>query len=826
MLALALALSLAIVPRPTITAGPAGSVAIDGVLDEAAWSAARPATGFIQFEPSEGEPASDATEVRILRGANGLVIGARMTSSEPVRTTLSRRDDTGDADQFAVFIDSYDDDRTAYAFGVTAAGVQFDATIDGGRDDDSWDAVWTSAVRVDANGWTAEMRIPYSQLRFAEGSASWGVQFQRVMPSRGEESFWAPVTRAEASAGLVRLFGTLDGIQGITPRPILQTTPYTLAGGSRTESTATPGTGVGEFEGNVGADIKVGLASNVTLDATINPDFGQVEVDPAELNLGTFETIFSERRPFFVEGTQIFDLRVGGGDGALLYTRRVGGSSPIIAASKLTGRTAGGLSFGGLGAATGGRFNPGRYYVAARAKQELPGQSYIGGGITGFASRRDLEADETSTRALASAMDWAARFADGSWVFEGTLAGSARQQADEDEFGAALYLGLDKISGYFVPGFGLRFYSAGFNPNDVGRFRQTDVMQARGGFRQLWNQGQPVGPFRRLNSGAFFTQTWTLSDAESQGLRASASQSAEFKGFQELSLRVESEGLGGVDVRETRGLGPVQRLADVSGSLSFESDSRKRFRWELGVSGGFDEGGGSKAGIGAGLEWTASDRVALSVDGGVSGGDRQRAWAANESLFSTPTGLAVGAFTDTPEAFGDSDLIGLEVDSGLLDGLQAFDGPIAVDAEAFYAPVFGSRDTREFDLTTRAQVIFGPGLSLQLFGQLFAARGRYTDFSLLAGPADLRPLPNFPKRRDFSFSSFTANAVVRWEYRPGSTLFVVWSQGRNDSLFEEALIADAGRSPFETGTTGQLSDTFDAFPDDVVLVKLNYLLMR
>ena len=834
MLALALVLAL-VVPRPTVTAAPAGPVVLDGVLDEEAWATAEPATGFVQFEPAEGAPASDPTEVRVLRAADGLVIGARMSSSRPVRTTLSRRDDAGDADFFLVALDSYNDDRTAYLFGVTAAGVQVDGILEGDDDDDSWDAVWTSAVRVDADGWTAEIRVPYSQLRFSGGAEAWGVQFQRVTPATGEESFWAPVTRAQAEGGLVRLFGRLDGVAGLEPQPVLQAVPYTLAGGSRSESEAAPGTGAAAFEGNVGADVKVGLASNVTLDATINPDFGQVEVDPAQLNLGTFEVIFSERRPFFVEGTQIFDLTVGTGrDGALLYTRRIGAASPIIAATKLTGRTEGGLSFGALGAATGSRFDPSRFYGAVRAKQEFPGQSYVGAGVTAYSSRGDGPFSDGSTRTAAAAADWAARFADETWVFEGSLAGTARSETlaleggseTEGDAGAALYLGLDKVSGFFTPGFGFRVYTAGFRLNDVGRFRQTDVVRANGGASHLWNRGRPVGPFRRVNTGAFLNQEWRLSDGANAGFRVVSFNGVDLEDFSEVDLFLEVEGLGGVDVLETRGLGPVRNLASVGARLGYDSDSRRRLRWGVGVRGGLEEGGGARYGAGLGASWTASDRVVLSLEGGLSAGDRERAWAANESIFATPGGLAVGSFADEPGAFGDGDLVPFSADPGLVDGLAPSAEPLAVDAQAYYAAVLGARDTREADLTGRAQVIFGPTMSLQLYGQVFAARGRFRDFRLLAGPDDLRPLPDFPKRRDFSFSSFNANAVFRWEYRPGSALFVVWSQGREDEVFEEVLLRDAGRSPFDSGTAGQLGDTFDAFPDDVVLVKLSYLLMR
>ena len=825
MLALLLvALSL----PPRLTAAPAGPVVLDGVLDEAAWANAEVATGFTQFEPTEGIPASEATEVRVLRGADGLVVGARMWASDPsqIRTTLSRRDDDGDADAFVIALDSYDDGRTAYLFGITAAGVQFDAILEGDDDDDSWDAVWQSAVQVDDRGWTAELRIPYSQLRYSAASASWGVNFQRVIPARGEESFWAPVTREEAGAGLVRLFGRLDGMAGLAPRAVLQVRPYTLLGAARSEDPGVPGTGSVEPETRAGADLKLGLGPSLILDATVRPDFGQVEADPAQLNLSTFETVLQERRPFFVEGSQIFDLTIGGGDGSLLYTRRVGGASPILAAAKLTGRTDRGLSFGVLGSATGEGVDPGRLYLASRLKQELPGQSYVGAGLTSFGARRDTVLGQPTVRAAVAAADWGLRFAGGSWLFEGTAAGSARGAGDAARLGAGTYIGLDRISGYLLPGFGLRAYSADLRLNDVGRFRQTDVAQARAGTRYLWNQGQPLGPFRRLNSGAFGTQTWTLSDGANQGLQMSTFHRAELPGFQELDLNVSVSGLGGVDVRESRGLGPIanQRAARVR--LGFETDSRKRLRFETSLSRSFAEGGGRGAEIGAEMRWTLSDRLALDVDAGWSRQDGLRGWVANESILARPDGLRLALVAGRPEALTEDALLPFGADPSLLDGVVPYGAPAGVAGTPYYVALFGARDTREFDLTTRAQVLFGPTLSLQLYGQVFAARGRYQDISLLAGPDDLRPLDTYPKRRDFALSSVTANAVLRWEYRPGSSLFVVYSQGRDTDLFEERLAETAGPSPFGLGTRRQLGDALAVYPADTLLVKLSYLFMR
>ncbi|MDT0633273.1 DUF5916 domain-containing protein [Rubrivirga litoralis] len=837
MLTLALLLALAAPPggdgrsgpdpaRPVVTAAPAGEgLRVDGVLDEAAWDAAEVATGFVQYEPNEGAPATERTEVRVLRAADGLVVGARMFTADPsrIRQTLSRRDNTGGADAFVVSLDSYNDDRTAYVFGVTAAGVRFDGTIEGRREDRSWDAVWESAVRVGPDGWTAELRIPYSQLRYTEGTASWGVNFQRVMPASGEDAYWAPVTRAEAEGGIVQLFGTLDGVGGLAPRPVLQAAPYTLARAARTEDPDRPGTGAESVEANLGADLKVGLGSNVILDATVNPDFGQVDADPAQLNLSTFERFLSERRPFFLEGTQIFDLTVGGGDGALLYTRRVGGESPIIAAAKVTGRTGGGLSFGALGSATGGDFRPGRFYGAGRLKQELPRRSYVGGGLTAYGTRPDN--GDGRTLAVAGAADWALRT--GGWVFEGTAAGTARDADDGRVGGGAVYLGFDREEGYLTPGFGLRAYTAGVRLDDVGRFRQTDLLQARAGTSYLVNEGRPVGPFRRLRGSVYGSQTWRLADRTNRGADLSFFARADFPGFQELSVSVDLDGLGGLDVREARGLGDVRNVARGGLRVSYETDSRRRYQVEVDVGGSLGADGARGFSAGLEVDWAVSDRLSLDVEASGGWTDGRQAWAANEAFVQTPAGLFVGAQADVPEALVDGDLVPFPGGVGLVAGLAPYDAaPLQVAGTAFYVPLFGLRDTREAEATLRGQYIVSPTLSLQAFGQLFAARGRYRDLSVLAGPDDLRPASGFPKRRDFAFSAFTGNAVLRWEYRLGSALYVVWSQGRRSEQFEEALLAAAPPSPFETGTGGQFADTFGAFPDDVVLVKLSYLLMR
>ncbi|HLA62867.1 MAG TPA: DUF5916 domain-containing protein [Rhodothermales bacterium] len=574
-------------PAPRVLmAAPAEGIQIDGVLDEASWAAAEPATGFTQLRPAEGAPATQETDVRVLVGGDALYVGARLYDTEPdlIRRPLGRRDDPGQADLFLIALDAYNDRRTAYTFGVSAAGVLYDALLQGGDDDESWNAVWDGEARVTADGWVVEMRIPYSQLRFAEGVSSWGLNFVRHHRRNDEQGFWAPFTQSQANAGIVQFFGRLEGVGGVRPRRVMQAAPYALSRARRFESDAVPGEADAAYGFDAGADFKLGLASNVILDLAVNPDFGQVEADPAQLNLTTFETFFDERRPFFLEGTSIFNLPIGNGDGALLYTRRIGTEGRILGATKISGQTAGGLSFGALAALTGHDADPDRLYGVARVRRQFGGASFLGGGLSVFDyapnDPLDSTAVEPAPRAVTGAADWDFRLFDDAWKLEGALAGSWRSvNGFDDRQGYALYVGFDRVQGYFTPGSGLRFYSPGFEPNDVGRFRQTDVIQARLGTGYIFNRGQPIGPFRQLNVGGFGTQTWGYSDGANRGFEFFGFGGGQFRNFHRLDFSTNVDGLGGVDVRETRGLGPIVNVPGFNFTIEYGTDQRRQLRY-------------------------------------------------------------------------------------------------------------------------------------------------------------------------------------------------------------------------------------------------------
>ncbi len=807
-------------PTCTLTAQPLrGSIDIDGHLDDADWGTAAVATGFKQFEPHEGAPPSQRTEVRILYGNAALYVGAMLYDDAPdkIMRTLGRRDEFNQADWFYVAIDSYFDRKTAYTFAVNAAGVQVDGILTR-RIDTSWDAVWQSAARVTDEGWSVELRIPYSMLRFPEvPSQQWGINFRRVIPRLSETDEWVLVPRAELGGGAVARYGILEGLKDLRPRRNLQVTPYTL---SRLQiEEGDPGQGLSSRSIDVGGDVKVGLSSNVTLDATINPDFGQVDADPAELNLTAFETFFPERRPFFTEGVQIFDFNIERGD-ALLYTRRIGARAPIIGATKLSGRTGRGLSFGLLGAATGDDFDPGRLYGVARLEQQLGRLSSLGGILTAYQHRSDSLLER---RSLTGGMDWDLRLKDNAYQFDGQVSFTHGVDPGESpKTGFALTAGFDKIQGVWTFFSGLTAISDDYNPNDLGRLRRNNYTNLHLGIAHQVNGGEPFGPFQRGSFRLFSGNGWSYRDRTDLGLGVLFFSDWETRGFQTIDFSIRTDYLfGGYDIYETRGLGPRAQPREANLELSFDTDSRRAWQLEPNIEYSYFGDGGRSYGLGIEADWNVGPRVSLAAEVNYGWDDGLTAWASNETFARLDAGWAIGEESEAPE---DVEAFRAFDDGGRLDALL---GPLAPydDLGRYYLPVFARRDTRSLDLTLRSDLTLSPTLSVQFYGQLFAARGRYRDFALLHDPDALAPLPTYPKTHDFAFHSFQTNTVLRWEYRPGSTLFLVWSQSRRGSADLDAFDLGA-RSPFDQRAFDQFGDTFELFPTNVFLVKFSYKFLR
>jgi hypothetical protein len=459
----------------------AGDIRIDGRIDEPAWEAAPLIGGFVQSEPVEGDPATHETLVRVLLDDEAIYVSARMVDEpDDVVRVLNRRDELGGFFDWVGF--SFDTDltrRNAYHFRVNAAGVQTDIYVtDDSRQDVAWDAVWASAIQHDAEGWTAELRIPLSQIRYSEGEdpRTWGFNVHRRMVSSGELVHYALQSRRRGGGGggfgggrgggggggffAVSEFGTIENVRVPSSGSRIELRPYALS--SLHRGPAEPGDPF--FDGSaagarVGADFRLGLGPSFTLDATANPDFGQVDADPAVINLSAFETRLEERRPFFVEDAQVFDFGLSGGRNELFYSRRIGrspsGDTPddadfsdvpdattILGAAKLTGRTAGGLRLGALAAMTKAeegsahftdglthtfRVEPRAEYGVLSAQQDLnEGASQVSGIVT--AMRRELpesgEFDDLASSAYSAGLRFEHQWSDRIWRLQGFFAGS------------------------------------------------------------------------------------------------------------------------------------------------------------------------------------------------------------------------------------------------------------------------------------------------------------------------------------------------------------------------------------------------------------------
>ena len=416
-------------------------IEIDGRLDEIAWSEAPPITGFTQNDPFESQPVSEPTEVRFLYDDNALYIGGRLYDSGPVTTRLARRDAiVADSDFLIVVIDSYHDHQTAYHFATNPSGMKRDIAVSGagrayggfgrGGGGSAWDPVWDVATSITDEGWFVEMRIPFSQLRFSpEDTQIWGVQIERAINRKKERAVFSFTPKLEAT-GIAR-YGHLTGIRGVGAGRKLELLPYV---GMRAEyvdqapssqvAFGNPFRSGSDYFGRAGLDLKYRLGSNLTLDATVNPDFGQVEVDPAVINLTAFETRFAERRPFFIEGAEIFQFARGGPGGTtgrspqVMYSRRIGRrpqgrvsssavfsdaptATTILGAAKITGKVWSNWSVGLLEAFTGREYAP---YVDDLS---IPGESlvepptnYLGGRL-----RRDLRSGQTQIGMMATAVN-------------------------------------------------------------------------------------------------------------------------------------------------------------------------------------------------------------------------------------------------------------------------------------------------------------------------------------------------------------------------------------------------------------------------------------
>jgi hypothetical protein len=824
--------------------------AIDGHLEDEAWKQGEWAGNYTQQAPTEGAPPTMPTELKILYDDKQLYFAIRAYDDpDKIHRYPGRRDDfQGYAvDIVGICFDSYNDKRTGFEFDLTAGGGKIDLILGNGETewDTTWDAVWDGKVAHDEKGWTAEFRVPFNQLRYGpQKEQVWGMHAWRWLARNQEESQWQLIPRQ--NTGRMYQLGELHGIRDLPPSRHVEILPHVL--GKSSSGPSVPG-GDTDLAGAVGLDAKVGLTTNFTLDATVNPDFGQVEADPSVVNLTAYETFYEEKRTFFLEGRKILAFDTQDQD-QLFYSRRIGqapsyvppsadgetlrmpGSTTILGAAKVTGKTNNGLSVALLqsftqketaqisspAASRAPVVEPFGSYTVGRVQKDWDkGNTILGGMIT--STHRwvnDPALRFLPTQTWSGGLDFTHFFRDRAWVLEAKGVFS-RVEGDPESIHAlqtnavhyyqrpdASHLGVDENAGS-LSGHGglLRFgrsgkgrfgvtdrflwYSPGLDLNDVGYLKQADLRSNQAILS--WAEPKPKGLFREYSFVLLREDQWDFG-----GLATKATTAAQAAGAFSNKWRAQANFALNelVNTRALRG-GPALRSSDYyAWALRISSDASRRASASLlGQHDWTVEGGTTANRVSAELSLRPSNRVSLS--------------AASEYLRLNDD-LQYVATADTG------------------DGQRWLLGRIAQDV---------------WSLTVRLNVAIRPDLTVQYYGSPFIATGRYTNlrkatntlaqayedrfhrygpgeiaFQTAANAYDVREAGGASysfANPDFSFRQFRSNLVARWEWKPGSSLYVVWSQGRTGT---EPIWEDSFHTNWRS--------LWSARPDNVLLVKLSY----
>lgn len=823
--------------QATATRVPNGSIRVDGRLDDEIWARTVAITDFIQKEPNEGAAPTDPMEVRLAYDDDVLYVGARMHSSDGrIQAPLGRRDNVDQAEHILVSFDTFLDRRTAVVFGVTAAGVRIDRYHSSDQEesfDSGYDPVWRAETSVSGDQWTAELWIPFSQLRFNPRSdLTWGLNIYRFRPTLDEGDYWILIPRTVRAWS--SRFGDLSGVSGVVPPRRIEALPY-IAGGSTVNAArdlANPFDDGRNLDGRVGADIKMGLGPNLTLETAINPDFGQVEADPAEVNLTAFETRFPEKRPFFLEGAQLFNI----GHPNFYYSRRIGArpigpavgdyvdypdANSIIAAAKLTGRLQSKTSIGFLAAVTddedarvasAGTFErrdvgvaPHAYHFVGRMLQEFGANQSTAGFIVNY-MHRDLDAgsplaDLYTRNALAAAGNTLLRFNGGAYELRVAGGGSFlnggekavervqrssshyAQRPDRDYHrldptltslaGWSVQMNFDKVSGrHWLWGANTKIDSENFEVNDIAQLNGADGWMTNANVR--WRETRPGRVFRNYHF-QLDAQTDTTLRGLMQSGRVRGGFNMTWLNFWTTQLSVARD-LPQTSVSLTRG-GPLMgRGPGWTTTLNFGNRAASPTRL------------------------TGSFQVRRNDDGA--------SLASVTSTFSMRPGprwsFSVSPFYDRvtePQQY-----------------ISTLPGGRPVTYDNRYVFAFIDRSTMSMEY--RLGLTLKPDVNLDIYAEPFAASGRYYDYGELLEPASRERLrygsngttlivnpdgsqvvnaggTSFTLRnRDFNTLSFRSNVVLRWEWRTGSTLYVVWQQDRagSETLGTRVGVSDAFRS--------------------------------
>ncbi len=828
-----------------------GTIRVDGHLSETEWRSAQPLTQFTQLDPQEGRPATERSDIRILYDDEALYIGAMLYDRHATRGRLGRRDmNMSASDWLTVILDTSHDHRTAVGFEVNPLGVRRDQTRSPSNEDDSWEPVWEVQTSVTDSGWVAEMRIPFSQLRFTGRSdLEWGLQVERSIARNQEFSVWS-FTPREQPGGIPR-FGHLTGMTNLGSGKRVEIMPYVVGRSENVNRSGNPFRDNNELGADVGLDLKYRVTSNMTLDATVNPDFGQVEVDPAVINLTAFETFFPERRPFFVEGSELFNFGTDGTN-SVFYSRRIGRApslappyderdvpeaTSILGAVKLTGRTAGGWAMGVLDAVTGeetARFRtvdgvngeqvaePLTNYFAGRLRREArEGQTAVG-SFLGAVNRDNLEGDLSGLlrkAAYTGGLDFSHQWGGRTWTLQGFAASShvrgdqaaivgtqrlpyhyfQRPDADHLEvdstatsltgFAGSAILS-HRIGRLWNMSGSLNTISPDYEISDLGFQRRADRIDFQTNVN--YTESRP-GRFRRYQGSATALSEYNY-DWRNISNRLFLNGFVQFLNYWTSSVNIGYGPSGTLDDRLTRGGPAAYRPGYVSLSTNFNSDPRKSIVGYFGTYTQRGPGEGQNDALFAEIQLKPRPNIELSLGPSLS-------WDKSEAQF-------LGRVTD----------------------------PLATRTYGSRY-IFADVDQTTISLDTRLNYTFSPALSLQVFAQPFIATGKYGATKEFAEPGtfdflvygrdigeivDGRIYPSGPgpeavsfavPRPDFNVASLRGNAVMRWEWRPGSTMYFAWQQTRSD-------FRPIGDFEFGRG----VDSLFGAAPDNVFLIKISYWL--
>lgn len=853
-------------PKKEYFAGERGKneISIDGRLDEPVWQNAAWQDDFTQYEPSEGKKPSQKTEFAILFDENYLYVGFKCWDSSPdsIVQRLTRRDEM-DGDFVAVQFDSYHDKRTAFSFMANAAGIKNDFVIsnDGENEDNTWDAIWIVKTSRDDKGWYSEMKIPLTQLRFkSEPEQTWGLQVGRSFFRKQEVSLWQ--ASSKKTSGWVSQYGELKGLKNLKSRKVADLTPYVVARTDRFEKEAeNPFKQSGrKNQLDVGLDGKIGLTNNLTLDFTINPDFGQVEADPSQVNLTSFETFFQEKRPFFIEGKNIlsFPLMFGDGDLAsenLFYSRRIGRRphySPdladgeymkapeftsILGAAKVTGKTKTGWSLGLLESLTSEEFarisngserremiEPFTNYTIGRVQKDFnKGNTLLGGIFTSV--NRNLAEDQLNDlhkSAYTGGIDFVHKWHNKDWEFdfssyfsrvEGSpeaITNTQRSWIHGFQRPDASYLKLDSsrtsLSGQggkvvlAKNGGKLKFMAAtawkspGLELNDVGYMRQADNI-----LEVIWvgyRIYEPFSIFRNLNLNFNQWTEWNFG-GELTGPGGNINAHTQLKNYWNFhwGVNINGEGLSSAELRG----GPALKVTGTKNMwFAFGSNDQKRLTGEAQfmVLGGNENNSKKMFDCGISFGYRPSKNLKITLSPNFNKNNDELQYVTQQD-YSNKTDY-----------------------------------------------VFARIHQKTLSASLRINYIITPNLSIQYWGQPFLASGKYTEFKRITNSRANKYSDRFAllgsnelgynaadeiyqvsdlagnqlytfDQPDFNFKEFLSNMVVRWEYLPGSTIYLVWSQNRNQSVSN-------GSFHFRD----DLTDLFDKKPYNVFLVKMSFRLGR